>query len=104
MPNRHKRIGNTDEILQKRYEETMARLQKIKDAVFTVVSIWECEFRKLLRDTPGLENKHCAHTYVKNSPINIRDVFYGARTEVSKTYCKVKDGEEIQYVFVPLQL
>ena len=37
MPNRHKPISNTDETLQNRYEETMARLQKIKEAV---VSIW----------------------------------------------------------------
>ena len=29
MPNRHKRIGNTEETLQIRYEETKARLQKI---------------------------------------------------------------------------
>jgi len=28
MPNRHKPIGNTDETLQNKHEETMARLQK----------------------------------------------------------------------------
>jgi len=40
MPNRHKSIGKTNEILQGRYEETMARLQKMKDAGSKVVSIW----------------------------------------------------------------
>jgi len=30
MPNRHKPIGNTEETLESRYEETMARLQKIR--------------------------------------------------------------------------
>jgi len=40
MPNRHKPIGNTDETLQNRYEETKARLQKIKDAGYNVVLIW----------------------------------------------------------------
>ena len=64
MPNRPKPNGNTDETLQNRYEETMARLQKIKDACYTVVSIWGCEFRKLLRDTSGLENELCLHPYV----------------------------------------
>jgi G:T-mismatch repair DNA endonuclease (very short patch repair protein) len=73
MPNRPKPIGNTDETLQNRYEKTMARLQKIKDAGYTVVSIWGCEFRKLLPNTPGLENELFSHPYVKNSPINIRD-------------------------------
>jgi hypothetical protein len=32
MRNRDKPIGNTKEILANRYEETMDRLQKIKDA------------------------------------------------------------------------
>jgi len=61
MHNRHKPIGNTEEILENRYEVTMARLQKIKDAGYTVVSICGCEFRKLLRNTPGLQNELCSH-------------------------------------------
>jgi hypothetical protein len=61
MPNRHKPIGNTEETLENRYEKTMARLQKIKDAVYTVVSIWGCDFIKLLSVTPGLENELCTH-------------------------------------------
>jgi hypothetical protein len=78
----------------------MARLRKIKDAGYTVVSIWGCEFRKLLRNTPGLENELCSHPYVKNAPINIRDALYGGRTEASKTHYRVEDGEEIRYVDV----
>jgi hypothetical protein len=68
MPNRHKPIGNTEETLENRYEETMARLQKIKDAGYTVVSIWGCEFRKLLHNTPGLENE----SLVCSSPLFFR--------------------------------
>jgi hypothetical protein len=51
MPNRHTPVGSTNETLQNRYEETMARLQIIKDAVYNVVSNWGCEFGKLLRQT-----------------------------------------------------
>jgi esterase/lipase len=39
MANRHKPFGNTEET-QNRYEETKARLQKMKDAGYTVVLIW----------------------------------------------------------------
>ena len=78
----------------------MARLQKIKNAGYQVVSIWGCEFRKLLQNTPGLENELRSHPYVKNSPINIRDALYGGRTEASKAYYRVKEGEKIQYVDV----
>jgi len=60
MPNRHKPIGNTDETLLSRYEETQATLQKISDAGYTVVSIWWCEFKKHLCDNPGLQNELCS--------------------------------------------
>jgi uncharacterized protein YbaR (Trm112 family) len=88
----------TLETLQSRYEETMARLQKIKDAGYQVVSIWGCEFRKLLQNSPGLENELKSHPYVKNSPINIRYALYGYRTEASKAYYIVEAEEKIHYV------
>jgi hypothetical protein len=93
MPNRDRPIGKTIETLQGRYEETMARLQRIKDAGYTVVSIWECEFRNLLLQNPGLEKELGSHSYVKNPPINIRDALFWGRTEVTKTYYRVKQGE-----------
>jgi len=37
---------------------------------------------------------------VKNSPINIRDSVYGGTSEASKTYYRVKQGEQIRYVDV----
>ena len=83
-----------------RYEETQARLQKIRDAGYKVNPIWGCEFRKLLCDNPELKNELCSHPYVKYSPINIRDASSGGRTEASKTYYRVKQGEEIHYVDV----
>jgi hypothetical protein len=55
MPDRHKPIGKTDETMQKRYEETKARLQKRVNAGYNV-SIKGCEIRKLLRENPGLQN------------------------------------------------
>ena len=83
MTNRHKRVGKTTETLQGRYEETMARLQKIKDAGYKVVSIWGREFRKQLLQIPGLKKELGLQYYVNNSPINIRDAFYGGRTEAT---------------------
>jgi hypothetical protein len=45
--------------LANRYEETKARLKNIKDAGYTVVSIWGWEFRKLLFENSGLEHELC---------------------------------------------
>jgi len=100
MSNRHKPIGNTDETLLSSYKETQARFQKIRDAGYTVVSIWGCEFKMLLCDNPALLNEICSHPYVKHYPINIRDALYGGRTEDAKTYYSFKQGEEIRHVDV----
>jgi hypothetical protein len=78
----------------------MARLQKIKDAGYKVVSIWVCEFRKLLRDNLGLEKELCSQTCVKISSINIRVALYGGRKKATKMWYKTKQGEEIHYVDV----
>jgi G:T-mismatch repair DNA endonuclease (very short patch repair protein) len=40
MPNRHKPIGNTEETLLSMNDETKARLNKIENAGYKVVSIW----------------------------------------------------------------
>jgi hypothetical protein len=53
-----------------------------------------------LFENPGLENELCSHAYVKNSPINIRDSFYGRRTEATYTNYRVEAGEKILYVEV----
>jgi len=78
-----KTIGNTEETLQNWYEETKAKLQKIVNAGYKVLSIWGCEFGELLCENRGLEIEFCSHPYVKNSPINIGDVLYGVRTEAT---------------------
>jgi len=75
-------------------------LQKIRDVGYKFISIWWCEFRKLLCDNPDLKNELCSQPYIKYSPVNIRDALYGVRTETTKTYYKVKQGEEIHYVDV----
>ena len=72
--------------------------RKSKKTGYEVVSIWGCEFRKLLIENPGIGNVICSHPYVKNSPINIRDALYGGRTEATKTYYRVEQGEKIHYV------
>jgi hypothetical protein len=98
MPNRHKPIDNRIETLLTKYEETKARLQKIKNSGYIVVSIWVCEFRNLLRENPGLENELSSHRYLKNFPLNIRNALYGGRTEATKTYYRVKQWEKINNV------
>ena len=100
MPIRHKPIGKTEETLENSYEETKARLQKIENAGYKVVSIWGCEFRKLLSENPGLENELCSHLYVKNSPINIRNDLYGLEPKLLKHIRESRKGMKMHYVDV----
>ena len=97
MPNRGKPIGNTTETYDRRYEETMERLQKIRYAGYNVVSIWGKSFRKYLPENPVLGNELCSQPYLRNSPINIRDALYGSRTETTKIWYRDEQGEEIRY-------
>jgi len=46
MHNRHKHIDKTEETLQNRYEETKARLQKIENTGYNIVSIWGGSLKK----------------------------------------------------------
>jgi len=54
----------------------------------------------LISQNPGLERELSSHPYLKNSPLNIRDALYGGRTEATKTYYKIRQGEKINYVDV----
>ena len=91
-PNRHKPIGNTDETAESVWGDT----SEFADNKWRwlVVSIWGCEFIKLLCDNSGLQNELCSHPYVRHSPINIRDALYGGCTEAAKIYYKVKHGRK----------
>ena len=60
MPNRHTPIGKMTETLQGRYEDTMARQQKIKDAGYNV-SMWGCEFKNCYSKIQA-SNKNLAPT------------------------------------------
>jgi len=93
-PNGHKPIVNTDETLQSRYEETQARLQKIRDAGYKVLG---CESKIHLCDNPDHKNELGSQPYVKHSPINIRDAFTGLEPRPRK-YTRVKQGEQTRYV------
>jgi G:T-mismatch repair DNA endonuclease (very short patch repair protein) len=53
LPNRDVPImGTTSETLESRYNQTMARLEKIVSAGYVCHVMWECEFDKILKETP----------------------------------------------------
>jgi hypothetical protein len=77
--------------LAERYEQTMARIEQLKSAGYTVKQQWECEFE-------GVADDLRTHPIVRHVPLNTRDALYGGQTEAMRLHYKIKEGEEtVQY-------
>ena len=74
------------ETLAERYEQTMARLEQLTSAGYTVKVQWECELE-------GADDLR-AHPIVRHAPLNTRDALYGGRTESMRLHYKIREGEE----------
>ena len=86
-----------EDTLSERYEQTMARLERITQAGYQVELEWECYFdNEIMPHHPELKT----HAVVQHSPLNTRDAVYGGRTEAMRLHYKLKEGEPIQYVDV----
>jgi len=82
-------IGET---LAERYEQTLARIELLTSAGYTVKVQWECEFEGVADD--DLQR----HPIVRHAPMNTRDALNGGRTEAMRLHYKIKEGEEsVQY-------
>jgi hypothetical protein len=84
--------------LHLRYERTKNKIQKLSEANYNVIEMWECEFYKLKRQN---NLTYLNSLPILNSlPLEPRNAFFGGRTGNAKTYHKCEEGESIQYVDV----
>ena len=78
------------------YERTKKRVQTIRSKGFNVVTMWECEWRKMKKEKPEIED------FVKRleftEPLNPRDAFSGGRTNATKLYVKAEPNQKIRYI------
>jgi len=73
-----------------RYEQTLARIEQLKSAGYTVKVQWESEFE-------GADDLQ-RHPTIRHAPLNTRDALYGGRTEAMRLQYKIREGEEtVQY-------
>jgi len=85
-----------DDTLAERYERTMAKLELITNAGYTVKVMCECEFQ----ESEIVEMKPQLLTYpiVTHSSLHTRDALYGVRTEALSLHYKIGEKRErIQY-------
>ena len=74
------------ETLAERYEQTLARIEQLKSAGYTVKVQWECEFEGA--DDADLRT----HPIVRHAPMNTRDALYVGQTEAIPLHYKIRQG------------
>ena len=80
--------------LDERFEQAMARLQRITPAGYIVDVVWECQFDK---DILPHHQELKQHPIFQHTPLNTRDALYGDRTEAMGLHYAIREGETIQY-------
>lgn len=80
------------------YEEIVQNSRRLKELNFDVVSIYECEFNKFLKENPQIHAQINDSQLVKYSGMNVRDSLYGGRCEPFSVYYKISANEKI-YVY-----
>lgn len=83
--------------LDARYESTMHRLHKLKGLGYTICVMWECEFKKFLKENPEINDRLENSPALLFGPINPRDAIYGGLVDVFRTFYEIKPGERIMY-------
>lgn len=81
---------HTGQSMKELYRQTMERQQILQDHGFNVVAVWEHEFK-------DFQQEHNISNTNFPERLRPRNAFYGGRTSVMTTYCKVSSGEKISY-------
>lgn len=83
--------------LNQRYQQTKAKLKRLKYLGYNVVHIWEHDFKAFLDKNPKLDKEIDKHDFVNYSNLNARSAIYGGRNEAGVLYYKAKEGEKIRF-------
>jgi len=83
------------ETLADGYEQTLARIEQLKSAGYTVEVQWECEFEEAADDLR-------TDPIVRHVPMNTPGALYGGRTEAMRLHYKIR--EDVESVPYPLPL
>ncbi|XP_018578028.1 uncharacterized protein LOC108916298 [Anoplophora glabripennis] len=86
--------------LERRLESTTAKTDRLRNLGYDVIEMWECDFRKVIKDNKEIDLYTEKHPLLINAPLNPRDAFYGGRTGNTFEYYKAKQGEIIKYLDV----
>ena len=81
---------------QRRKQEFKER--HLRSLGYRVRTIWECEFRDMERRDPLYKAFLAQRGSLYTTPLNVREAFYGGRTNASRLYYKCLPAEKLEYV------
>ena len=84
-----------DRTIEAIYQATQRKTELLRAAGYTVKEEWECDFRRLLKHCPHLQDQVNNMSWV--TPLNPREAFFGGRTGLVKCHYHAEEGEEIHY-------
>ena len=86
------------EMLEQRYERTLARQERLESLGYRVEVLWECEFKHMIKTNARLADFVKQNFYkTEVESINPRDAFFGGRTNCTKRYVNAQNGSKILY-------
>ena len=95
---REKKPAGFCQTMEDAYQETLTRVAELEKAGYEVVTVWECEVKRMLKEDPEM-----AEFFEKTEipqPINPRDALKGGRTNATRLLYECKPGEKMGYVDV----
>jgi hypothetical protein len=78
------------------YEKTMLKTKALQALGYTVIEMWECDFRRKMKDNNELANFY--RNYERYEPLNPREGFMGGRTNAIRLFAEATEGSQIRYV------
>ena len=80
--------------------ETEKKINKLRSLGYEVIEKWECEWKEEIKNSEHIQEILRVleqDNVIPSSPLDGRDAFYGGRTNATKLYHEVEEGEKILY-------
>ena len=77
------------------YQRTLNHSERLRRR-YTVIEMWECEFKKSIKENPNLEEMYAS--FIPFEPLSPRSAFFGGRVNAIHLFCEPKPSEQIRYV------
>ena len=97
LNNRHKKHNcHPDRTISEVYEATWKKTEQLRQAGYTVIEKWECQFENEKKTDKQLQD--FLKTFELVEPLNPRDAFFGGRTNAVCLHAKKKESKSIKYI------